>query len=329
MANGVPLVSIVCPAFEEEEVLPLFHRELAAVLGALQGRFEAEILYVDDGSRDRTREVMRGLAAADSRVRFLSLSRNFGKEAAMTAGLEHARGDAVIVIDTDLQHPPALIPALLDHWQAGAEVVVTLRRDAADMGPVKRLASRVFYRLLGWLSDLEVRVGAPDYRLLSRRAVGGLLRMRETHRFLRSQVQWLGLPTAEVGFQADVRRAGTTKYNLRRLLNLAADAVVSSSTAPLRLATLAGGVLLAGGLGYGAYAAARGLFFGGGFDFGRAWLLASLYFVGGCVLCGLGLVGEYVGRIYEQVKGRPLYVLKEASPEAEAVRRPADLGKAA
>ena len=328
MANGVPLISIICPAFEEEEVLPLFHQELAAVLGRLEGRFAAEIVYVDDGSRDGTLAVLRGLAGADRRVRYLSLSRNFGKEAAMTAGLEHARGDAVIVLDTDLQHPPALIPVLLDRWQAGAEVVVTVRRDAADMGPFKRFTSRVFYRLLGWLSEMEVRVGAPDYRLLSRRAVDSLLQMRETHRFLRSQVQWLGFPTAEVDFQADVRRAGTTKYNVRRLLNLAADALVSSSTLPLRLASLLGGLLVGGSLLYAGYALVRLLFFAAGFDAGWAWLLTSIYFVGGCVLCALGLVGEYVGRIYEQVKGRPLYVLKEASPEAGRGRR-ADLDRAA
>jgi glycosyltransferase involved in cell wall biosynthesis len=323
MPTGMPLVSIVCPAFEEEEVLPFFHQELCAVLGRLQGRFEAEIIYVDDGSRDRTLEVMRGLAAADPRACYLSLSRNFGKEAAMTAGLEHARGEAVILIDTDLQHPPALIPTLLDKWQAGAEVVVTVRGDAPDMGLLKRLTSRLFYRLLGWLSEMEVRVGAPDFRLLSRRAVDSLLQMRETHRFLRSQMQWLGFPSAEVAFQAAMRRAGTTKYNVRRLIKLAADALVSSSTLPLRLATLLGATLAGGSLLYAVYALFRELFFLQGFDAGLAWMLFSIYFVGGCVLGGLGIVGEYVGRIYEQVKGRPIYVLKEASPEAARTRRAA------
>jgi dolichol-phosphate mannosyltransferase len=328
MANGVPLVSIVCPALEEEEVLPFFHQELCAVLAGLQGRCEAEILFVDDGSRDRTLEVIRRLAALDPRVRYLSLSRNFGKEAAMTAGLEHARGDAVIVIDTDLQHPPGLIPVLLDKWQGGAEVVMTVRRDEPNLGLFKRVTSRLFYRLLGWLSEMEVRVGAPDYRLLSRRAVDSLVQMREAHRFLRSQVQWLGFPTAEVAFQADARRAGTTKYNVRRLMNLAADALISSSTLPLRLATLAGGLMITGSLLFAVYAMVRGLFFPGGFDAGWAWLLLSIYLVGGGVLCGLGVVGEYVGRIYEQVKARPLYVLKEASPQTERVRQ-AEPGKAA
>jgi glycosyltransferase involved in cell wall biosynthesis len=323
MTNGVPLVSIICPAFEEEEVLPLFHRELSTVLARLQGRFEAEIIYVDDGSRDRTLPVMRELAGGDARVRYLSLSRNFGKEAAMTAGLEHAQGDAVIVIDTDLQHPPALIPLLLEKWQTGAEVVVTVRADDPAWGLFKRVSSRLFYRILGWLSETEVRMAAPDYRLLSRRAVDSLLQMRERHRFLRTLVQWLGFPTAEVPFRADSRKAGTTKYNVRRLMNLAADAVVSSSTLPLRLATFLGLLGVGTGLLLGGGAAVRALFFG--FDAGWAWLLASLYFVGGCVLCGLGLVGEYVGRIYEQVKGRPIYVLKEASPASAAD----DLGKAA
>jgi dolichol-phosphate mannosyltransferase len=320
MANAVPLISLVCPAFEEEEVLPLFHQELSAVLARLQGRFEAEIIYVDDGSCDGTLAVMRDLGRLDTRVRYLSLSRNFGKEAAMTAGLEHAHGDAVIVIDTDLQHPPGLIPLLLEKWQAGAEVVVTVRADDPQWGLFKRVTSRLFYRFLGWMSETEVRMAAPDYRLLSRRAVDGLLAMRERHRFLRTLVQWLGFPTAEVPFRADSRKAGTTKYNVRRLMNLAADAVVSSSTLPLRLATFLGCLGVGTGLVVGGYATLRWLFGSGGFDSGWAWLLASIYLVGGSILCGLGLVGEYVGRIFEQVKGRPIYVLKETSPEAGQAR---------
>jgi len=326
MATALPLISLVCPAFEEEEVLPFFHQELAAVLARLQGRFDAEIIYVDDGSRDGTLRVMRDLARTDRRVRYLSLSRNFGKEAAMTAGLEHATGEAVIVIDTDLQHPPALVPTLLEKWRAGADVVVTVRADDPQWGLFKRVTSRLFYRVLGWLSETEVRMAAPDYRLLSRRAVDGFLLLRERHRFLRTLVQWLGFPTAEVPFQAHSRRAGTTKYNVRRLMHLAADAVVSSSTLPLRLASFLGCLGVGIGLLIGGYATARRLFSGADVGAGWAWLLASIYLVGGCILCGLGLVGEYVGRIFEQVKGRPIYVLKETSPEAA---RRADLGKAA
>lgn len=327
MASSLPRISLVCPAYDEEAVLPLFHQELSSVLNRLQGRYEAEILYVDDGSRDGTLEVLRRLAASDPRVRYLSLSRNFGKEAAMIAGLEHARGEAVIVLDTDLQHPPALIPTLLEKWQAGAEVVVTVRQDAPDLGWFKRWTSRCFYRLLAWLSTSDIRMGAPDYRLLSRRAVDCLIQMRETHRFLRSQVHWLGLPTAEVPFQAQVRPAGTTKYNLRRLVRLAADALVSSSILPLRLPLVAGGLLLAGSLLFGAYVLIRLCCAPQGLDVAWASLLLSLYLVGGCLLCGLGIMGEYVGRIYEQVKGRPLYVLKETSFVEEAAQT--DLGQAA
>jgi dolichol-phosphate mannosyltransferase len=329
MLNAAPKLSVVCPAYEEEEVLPLFHRELSTALDGLGDRYQIEILYVDDGSADRTLEVLKGLARADGRVRFLSFSRNFGHQAALTAGLEHASGDAVIMMDSDLQHPPGLIPVLLQRWQAGADVVITVREDDPQLGRFKRLTSRLFYRLMRCLSDTEIRIAAADYRLMSRRAVDSLLQLREAHRFLRGLVQWLGFPTAEVPFRPAGRQAGISKYTLRRMAGFAGDALVSFSRLPLRASLLLGGLAVLFALLYGGYAALRGLFWPAGFDAGWAWLLASVYLVGGCVLCGLGLVGEYVGRIYEQVKGRPIYVLKEASKELGRGHRSADLGQAA
>ncbi|HZY90237.1 MAG TPA: glycosyltransferase family 2 protein, partial [Gemmataceae bacterium] len=292
-------LSVVCPAFNEEEVLPRFHAELCAVLGPLQREFEIEILYVDDGSRDGTLEVLRRLAAADARVRYLSFSRNFGHQAALTAGLEHARGDVVVSMDSDLQHPPALVPALLEKWREGNDLVLTLRQDDPRLSPFKRLSSRTFYRILRWLSDTEVRAAASDFRLTSRKALDALLRLHETHRFLRGMVNWLGFPTATVPFMPASRAGGVSKYTLRRMLTLALDGMLSFSKVPLRLALLLGALLFVLGLGQGAYTLATALFTSAAS--GTGVVLTALFLVGGCVLGALGVLGEYVGRIYEQV----------------------------
>jgi glycosyltransferase involved in cell wall biosynthesis len=313
MSRAPGKLSIVCPAFDEEEVLPRFHAELVATLATL-GDQEVEIIYVDDGSRDRTLEVIRALAAGDSRVRYVSLSRNFGVQAALTAGLEHALGDIVISMDSDLQHPPSLIPELLGKWCEGYEVVLTLRQVDDYMGPIKRITSRTFYQVMHWLGDIDVRAEASDYRLLSRKAVNGLLQLRETHRFLRGMVSWVGYPTTTVMFRVASRGAGVSKHNLRRLMNLAIDGLLSFSKIPLRLSLFLGIVFVVLGMGYGTLACLAGLAFG----LSPLWPvhlgLTALFVVGGCVLGGLGVVGEYVGRVYEQVKGRPLYLVKESWP---------------
>jgi dolichol-phosphate mannosyltransferase len=320
-------LSVVCPAFNEEEVLPLFHAELCAVLAPLQRDYEIEIIYVDDGSRDGTLEVLRRLAADDARVRYLSFSRNFGHQAALTAGLEHARGDVVVSMDSDLQHPPALLPTLLEKWREGNDLVLTLRQDDPLLSPFKRLSSRAFYRILRWLSDTEVRAAASDFRLMSRKALDALLRLHETHRFLRGMVNWLGFPTATVSFMPAGRAGGVSKYTLRRMLTLALDGMLSFSKVPLRLALLLGVLVFVLGLGQGAYTLARALFTPAAS--GTAVVLTALFLVGGCVLAALGVLGEYVGRIYEQVKGRPHYLLKEASPPAPAAVRSRPPGAAA
>src|SRR5262245_30008277 len=305
-------LSVVCPAYNEEQALPLFHGRLAAVLDALPDDCRVEVVYVDDGSRDRTLEVLRDLAARDGRVRYLSFSRNFGHQAALTAGLEHARGEAVVTMDSDLQHPPELLPALLQKWREGFDVVLTIREEDRPLGVVKRFTSRFFYRVMRLLSNTDIRMAAADYRLMSRRALDALLRLRETHRFLRGMVQWLGFAAAEVPFRPGGRRAGVSKYGLGRMLNLAGDGLLSFSRVPLRLATFLGAISLGFGLLCSAYLTTCWLVGGGQAGSGWGVLLASMHLLGGCILCGLGLVGEYVGRIYEQVKGRPLYVLKEA-----------------
>jgi dolichol-phosphate mannosyltransferase len=318
MPPGVCKLSVVCPAFEEEEVLPRFHTELTAVLDRLGTDYDIEILYVDDGSRDGTLEVLRRLAASDPRVRYLSLSRNFGHQAALTAGLEHTSGDVVITLDADLQHPPALIPALLEKWRTGNDVVLTLREEDPRLTCTKRLFSRLFYRLMAMISDTELRASAADFRLMTRKAVDALLRLHETHRFLRGMVSWLGFRTATLPYTPASRAAGVSKYTVRKMLSLAVDGMLSFSRVPLRLSLVLGGLLATLGLGVGGWGIARAVFSAAAVDWGWLLMMTTVLLVGGCVLGAVGIVGEYVGRIYEQVKGRPIYLLKDASPELVA-----------
>ena len=317
MAAPIVKLSIVCPAFEEEEVLPCFHAELCTVLTPLEGEYDLEIIYIDDGSRDGTLAYLRQLAQRDHRVRFLSFSRNFGQQAALTAGMEHARGDVVITLDSDLQHPPNLIPALLDQWRKGHDVVLTYREDDPRLSYFKRVSSRAFNMVMRWLSETPVSSAASDYRLLSRKAVDALLRLHEKHRFLRGMVNWLGFPTTTVAFHPASRGAGVTKYTVRRMLALAIDAMLSFSKLPLRLSLILGALLVVLGALHGTLLLAQTLWSG---NVSAAQLvLVALFIIGGAILCSLGVVGEYVGRIYEQVKARPLYLLKEASPELAAL----------
>jgi glycosyltransferase involved in cell wall biosynthesis len=318
MASPRYKLSIVCPAFEEEEVLPHFHAELCAVLASLGSEYDIEILYIDDGSHDGTLAYMRHLVASDARIRYLSFSRNFGQQAALTAGMEHARGDAVITLDSDLQHPPSLIPALLEQWHKGHDIVLTLRADDPRLSYFKRLSSRAFNAVMHWLSETPVNSAASDYRLLSRPAVDALLRLHEKHRFLRGMVNWLGFRTATVAFHPASRGAGATKWTIRGLLALAVDALLSFSKLPLRLSLFLGLLLVVLGGGFGAVILGRSIW--GGEIGGSQLVLIALFLIGGAILCALGIVGEYVGRIYEQVKGRPLYLLKEAFPSSLTLR---------
>jgi dolichol-phosphate mannosyltransferase len=318
MENPLPMLSVVCPAYLEEEVLPLFHRELCSVLHQLTDRWRVEVIYVEDGSPDRTLQTIQELADQDARVRYVSLSRNFGHQISLRAGLEAARGDVVISMDTDLQHPPTLIPQLLDKWREGFDVVQTLRAEDQRLGLFKRLTSRWFYRSLNAMSSLELREGASDFRLLSRRALNALLGLPERHCFLRGMVQWLGLPTAEVPFQPFLRPAGHTKYTMRRLLRLAGDGLFSFSSAPLRLPLYLGLVTLCLGLVFSLVFLIQAIFWPDQLA-GSAGLMLLALFLGGTLLFSQGLQGEYLGRIHEQVKNRPLYLVKETAETRRAL----------
>jgi dolichol-phosphate mannosyltransferase len=303
-----PDLSVVVPCHAEEAALPTLYTRLVRALADLG--IDYELVLVDDGSPDKTRQVMRELRARDPRVRWIGLSRNFGHQAALTAGLARARGAHVVSMDADLQHPPELIPELLERAREGYDVVLTVREYPRSTSLFKRTASHVFYRLLSRVGELRLEPGASDFRLLSRRALDALLSLPERHRFLRGMVAWTGYRTAHVAFRAEARAAGDPSYTVRNMLRLAADALFSFSILPLRAAALSGlAVTFAAGL-YAAFAL-HTYFFRNEAVPGWTSLLITALFLGGVQLLTLGIVGEYVARVYSEVKRRPLFVEEE------------------
>lgn len=310
------LVSIVIAAYNESDCLAELHAELRRALDKLA--FEFEFLYVDDGSEDRTLPVLADLREHDPRVRYISLSRNFGHQAALTAGLENARGDAVVTLDADLQHPPAIIPRLLDTWQEGYDVVNTLRVRTEEIAAHTRLLSTLFYRVFNWTANIQVQPGAADFRLMSRRTVDALVSLREVHRFLRGLVPWLGFRQTQIEFVAPPRFAGRSKFTFWRSIRLALDGITAFSFYPLRRLTIFGWAIALASCGYGLYAVGAHLF---GHRNVAGWtsLLLCILFFGGCQLIVAGVLGEYLGRVLEQVKNRPLYVIRESAGLEPAV----------
>lgn len=318
MADYRPLVSVVCPAYREQEVLPLFHQELSQVLATLESQYRFEILYVDDGSRDRTLDAMKTVAAKDSRVRVLSLARNFGKEAALQAGLEHAEGDLIITMDTDLQHPPAVIPQLLEKALEPVELVITVREEYQNPKWFSHLGTQMFYRVLQALSEIEIRKETSDFLLMKRKVRTVLLEMREKHRFMKGLVHWMGFAYAEVPFRPHERTHGTTKFSFRSLMALGKDCLFSFSKKPLTLATNAGLITLLVGLVWSLAALVQTVFRFGETSLVQHYLIVSSHLLGGALLVSIGILGEYVGRIWEQVRNRPSYLLKYDSQQAVA-----------
>jgi glycosyltransferase involved in cell wall biosynthesis len=309
----MPLVSIVSPCFNEAEVVALFHQALAAALAPLT-HFDFEILLIDDGSTDATLAELNAIAAKDPRVRVASFARNFGQQAALTAGLHFATGDAVITMDCDLQHPPALIPTLLAQWQSGYAVVTATRDDTAGVSVFKKGSSRAFYWLINKLGAVDIPHGAADFGLLSREVVEALKAMPERHVFLRGMIAWLGFKRALVPYVAPARAAGKSKYSFFKMLGLALDAVLSFSTVPIRLATRAGFVITLLGFAYFAWNIVHALRTQN-FAPGWASLIAITIILGGSQLLFIGIVGQYMARTFEETKRRPLYVLKQTPRE--------------
>ncbi len=301
-------VTVVVPCFNEEAVVARFHRELAAVADDLPG-YRFTFLFVDDGSDDGTLAALDALTAADPRVEVVSLSRNYGHQVALSAGLDHARGDAVVMMDGDLQHPPALLPTLLARWREGYDVVSAVRAGHAGEPALKRFTSRLFYRVFNALSSTRLVPGAADFCLLSARAHRALLRMPERHRFLRGMISWIGFPRALVPFDAPARAAGRSKYGPLRMLALAGNALFSFSAFPLQLATRIGGLIVLAG---GAYLAVIlwKYFAGEPLVLGWTSLLSVVLILGGTQLVFIGLIGNYLARIFDETKRRPLYFAK-------------------
>jgi polyisoprenyl-phosphate glycosyltransferase len=307
-----PLISIVIPCFNEEGCVDEMMRRLGVVLGDLSCRWE--IVLVDDGSRDGTLTAIRRHAASDERIGYVSFSRNFGHQMALWAGMERARGDAVISLDGDLQHPPELIPRLIEHWRGGDDVVYTVRQDNGRHA-VKESVSAAFYWLLRKLTGVEVPTGGADFRLLDRKVVDSLLACDERFVFVRGLVPWLGFRRRAVAYQVSERFAGSTKYVFARMLRFALDGIFSFSTVPLRLISILGVSTIALGVVYGIYSIGVRMLTQSAVS-GWTSLVVLVLVFSGTQLLSLGILSEYVGRIYEEVKHRPRYIVADARQPA-------------
>jgi glycosyltransferase involved in cell wall biosynthesis len=319
-ASSPEFHSIVVPVYDEDVVLEQFLDRALAVLDRLPA---GELIAVDDGSRDGSYELLAERARRDPRVKVVSLSRNFGHQLALTAGIDVASGDTVTVIDADLQDPPEVIPEMVDAWRHGADVVFAVRRSRAGDTAFKRSSAHAFYRLLGRLGDVDVPPDSGDFRLMSRRAADALRAMRERNRYMRGMVGWVGMKQAIVEYDRDARAAGQTKYPLRRMSKLALDGVMSFSTRPLRWAVWLGLFASAVGFCLALYAIVAH-FAGLPLVPGWASLMVAILFMGGVQLVMLGVVGEYLGRVYDEVRQRPLYVVERTIgfEEADSESRP-------
>ncbi|RKP43821.1 glycosyltransferase [Trinickia fusca] len=306
--TAYPLISLVVPFYNERDAVDTFFAKIVPVLEAITSiRFE--IVCVNDGSRDGTLDKLIEQSKRDARVRVIDLTRNFGKEAALTAGLDEASGDAVIPIDADLQDPPGLIPVMIEHWRAGAEVVAAKRANRACDTFAKRTAAGLYYRIHNALSDVKLPENVGDFRLMDRAVVNALRSLPERRRFMKGLFAWVGYRTVIVEYQREARCAGKSKFSGWRLWNFALEGITSFSTVPLRSWTYIGLAIAALAFCYGGLIVGRTLLFGNPVP-GYASLLSVLLFIGGIELVGIGVIGEYVGRIYDETKERPIYLIR-------------------
>jgi glycosyltransferase involved in cell wall biosynthesis len=325
--SSTSLLSVVVPCYNESDGLLRFHARLHNVLKGLRMRYE--IIYVNDGSVDNSIDIMQFLQSRDTGVGVIDLSRNFGKEAALTAGIDHARGDAVIVIDADLQDPPECIPDMLNAWHNSHDVVAMKRADRSCDGVCKRLSARLCYRLLAFLSPVPIPSDVGDFRLLSRRAVDALKLLPERNRYMKGLFAWIGFPTFELTYRRDSRFSGDTKWPPLKLLGLAADGITSFSIIPLRFASLAGCVVAVGALLFALYTLLKTLLFGEPVA-GFPTLMIGIALLGGVQLIAIGILGEYVGRVVIESKQRPLYLVDSATlPAAKRLRSAAPVSREA
>lgn len=297
------LISVISPVYNEEKLLPEFFQRVCSVLNA-QTR-DWEVILINDGSIDGSLQQMRNFCASEPRVKVLDFSKNFGHQVAISAGLDHASGEANVIMDSDLQDPPELIPKMVELWKQGNDVVYAVREKRQGDTLSKRITAGLFYRLMTRIARINLPVDVGDFRLLSRRAVLSLREIRESNRFLRGLITWMGYRQIGVPFARDARKGGETKYSWTKMIRFAFDAIASFSYAPLRLATYAGLFALLVTFGF-----LLRMLFGGGTD-EHTVLLVALLFFGSLQLIGLGMLGEYVGRIHDEVRRRPLYFIQE------------------
>jgi len=306
------LVSVVLPACDEAENIPEIASRLAA---ALRDDYEYELIFVDDGSRDSSLGLLRAMSAADRRIRYVSFSRNFGHQNALRAGIERACGEVVVMMDADLQHPPELLPDMLERMRQGFDIVGTIRIDSDSSGKAKKASSSFFYRLMNRLSDVRIEPGSADFRLLSRKAVDVLLSMPERDLFWRGAVAWTGLPASMISYRAAPRIHGRTKYTFRKMFAFAMDGIMSFSVRPLRITAALGAAISSLAFLYAIYALAMRLFTDRTVE-GWTSILISVLLVGGLQLVSIGILGEYLGKLFMESKGRPAYIVREESSVA-------------
>jgi dolichol-phosphate mannosyltransferase len=302
-----PEISVVIPLYNEEVNIEALHNALITSIGPLHSEFE--IVFVDDGSRDRSFELVKTLHTKDSRVKGISLSRNFGHQVALLAGMQQACGNIIITMDADLQHPPELIPQMLDAGNRGYDIVNTRRIDGKGASHFKKLTSRCFYRIINRIADITIPEGSSDFRLMNRKALDSFLQFGERDRFTRGLVNWMGFRQTVVDYECPPRNAGKSKYTFRKMVHFAADGITAFSSRPLRIASYTGFIVFLLGLAYAVFAVVQ--HFTGRTIPGWTSLLVTVLILGGIQLLGLGIIGEYLARIFNESKSRPLYFIKD------------------
>ena len=315
MEENKKLVTILVPAYNEEAVLPMLYDRLKALMDA-NTAYNFEVLLVNDGSKDKTFSIMQELRSKDKRINYLNLSRNFGKETAMIAGLDYAKGDCVIIIDADLQDPPELIPEMLQYWEQGYDDVYAKRKSRKGETWLKKFTSKMYYKVLQSMTKVEIQKDTGDFRLLDRRCVEALKQIRESQRYTKGLFSWIGYNKKEILYDRDPRAAGQTKWNYRNLVNLSIDGITSFTTSPLRWSAILGILVSLAGFIYMLVIIIKTLVNGVEVP-GYASTMVVILFLGGIQLIFLGVIGEYLGRAFYETKGRPLYFIERYNEEKE------------
>lgn len=302
------MISIIVPVYNEEENIHEFYKRTTKVLDNLQQPYE--IIFIDDGSTDSSFEKINKIYGNDKRIKIIQFSRNFGHQIALTAGIDYASGDAVIMMDADLQHPPELIPELIKKWKEGYDIVYTIREKNKNPGFLKKLTSQLFYSLLNKISKIDIPEGAADFRLLSRPVVENLRNFKERNRFIRGLISWIGYKKVAIPYIADVRFAGKSKYTFKKMLKFAISGITSFSSVPLYFSAFLGSIIAGVSFVYALHAI-YAKFFTNRVVPGWTSILVSVLFLGGIQLITIGILGEYLAKIYDEVKQRPLYIVKQ------------------